>query len=78
LAHTHRLTTRYREQYVDLNLGASLLPPKETYIQVRVLRACGNVLTENGTIALLENSQHYVRRTDVETLISQGFLQHIA
>ena len=71
------LLTRYRQSFPSLDLGASEVPPKEPFIEVRVLVDCGEIITENGPINLAQHSQHYVRRTDVERLIEQGLLQHI-
>ncbi|EPZ33355.1 hypothetical protein O9G_001767 [Rozella allomycis CSF55] len=55
---------------------ASLVPPKDLFIQIRVLKDCGNLLTTSGVITLEKDSQHFVRRTDVEHLISQGHVIH--
>lgn len=57
--------------------GATLDPPKDLLIQVRVLKNAGEIVTEYGAIHLDKNSQFYVRRTDVERLIVQGYLQQI-
>jgi GINS complex subunit 1 len=54
-----------------------LHPPKELFIQVRVLQGVGEIMTENGTIMLEKDSQHFLRRSDVEPLIRQGILEHI-
>lgn len=34
-------------------------------------------MTESGPLKLVANSQHYVKRTDVEHLLQQGGVQHI-
>lgn len=52
-------------------------PPKDLYIEVRVLRDCGEVMTENGLVHLEANSTHFLRRADVEQLIRQGLLEQI-
>lgn len=54
-----------------------LHPPKELFIMVRVLQGVGEIMTENGTIMLEKDSQHFLRRSDVEPLIRQGILEHI-
>ncbi|OMH85320.1 DNA replication complex GINS protein PSF1 [Zancudomyces culisetae] len=65
--------------YFTLDWTSSLeKPPVELFIEVRVLRECGEIMTEFGVINLQENSQHYVRRSDVETLINLGYLMHIS
>ena len=46
-------------------------------MEVRVLEDCGKIQTESGVINLVKNSQHYLRRTDVERLVSQGYLKHL-
>jgi GINS complex subunit 1 len=77
----HQLTTLQqwiRGQFLDLDLAALDVPPKDVFIEVRVLKDCGELLTESGPILLLPGSQHYLRRTDVEHLIAQGYLQHVS
>ena len=54
-----------------------MVPPKDLYIEVRVLEDCGEVLTETGTILLEKNTTHYVLRSDIEHLIRQGLLEQI-
>ena len=53
---------------------AQTQPPKELFIEVRCVKDCGIVMTENGELALTENSFHFVKRADVEHLVKQGFL----
>merc|ERR1711971_639073 len=55
-------------QAVGVDVSADLHPPKELYIQVRCLQDHGELVTENGTIMLDKDSQHFIRRSDVETL----------
>ncbi|PVU95869.1 hypothetical protein BB561_001542 [Smittium simulii] len=63
---------------IDLDWTADLLkPPRDLYIEVRVVRECGEIQTETGIVNLEKGSQHYLRRTDVENLIKLGYLQHI-
>lgn len=52
-------------------------PPKDLYVEVRVLRDCGEIMTENGLVNLEANSTHFLRRVDVEQLIRQGLLEQI-
>jgi GINS complex subunit 1 len=52
-------------------------PPKDLYVEVRVLRDCGEIMTENGLVNLESNSTHFLRRVDVEQLIRQGLLEQI-
>ncbi|OQR93597.1 DNA replication complex GINS protein PSF1 [Thraustotheca clavata] len=60
-----------------IDLAADLQPPKDLFIEVRVLKDCGEIYTENGAIHLRANSTHFLRRTDVEGLIRQGMLVQI-
>ena len=52
-------------------------PPKDLYVEVRVLKGCGEIMTENGVVNLEVNSTHFLRRADVEHLIRQGLLQQL-
>lgn len=67
----------YKGQWTDIDLTGSLVPPKDLFIDVRVIRDAGVIETEYGAINLTKNSQFYVRQGDVERLIDQGFLQRI-
>ncbi|KAG4108217.1 PSF1 domain-containing protein [Neocallimastix lanati (nom. inval.)] len=67
----------YSSNFTGIDLSSSLDPPKDPYIEVRVLKDCGEIYTENGLVTLSKNSQHYLRRTDVEHLINEGYLKHI-
>ncbi|KAI1313078.1 DNA replication protein psf1 [Mortierella claussenii] len=74
--------TKYSSQpgwgEIDLGLGM-ISPPKEVFITVRVIRDCGDIVTESGaTLSLKKNSEHFVKRGDVERLITQGYLLHVA
>ncbi|KAI9920960.1 hypothetical protein PsorP6_001730 [Peronosclerospora sorghi] len=62
---------------LELDLSADTKPPKDLYIEVRVLRDCGDVMTESGVINLEAHSQHFLRRVDVEQFIRQGLLEQI-
>lgn len=60
-----------------VNINGPLNPPKELYITVRVVKDCGTVQTEFGPLYLNAHTFHYVRKADVEHLITQGFLLHV-
>ncbi|KNC51977.1 DNA replication complex GINS protein PSF1 [Thecamonas trahens ATCC 50062] len=63
---------------VDLNLTEDLTPPKDLFIEVRVVQDAGTIITEAGDeLTLTRNSTHYLRRSDVEHLIRQGVVEHI-
>ncbi|KAL2828930.1 hypothetical protein BDW59DRAFT_142528 [Aspergillus cavernicola] len=68
----------YKGQWTDVDLTGSLEPPKDLFIDVRVLRDAGEIQTEYGVINLTKNSQLYVRHGDVERLIAQGFLEQLS
>ncbi|TPX51412.1 hypothetical protein SeMB42_g00452 [Synchytrium endobioticum] len=67
----------YRSEFLDLDLTAAPVPPGDVFVEVRVVKDCGEILTESGTIRLAKGTQHYVRRTDVEQFITQGYLKHV-
>ncbi|KAF3939502.1 hypothetical protein ABW19_dt0207394 [Dactylella cylindrospora] len=60
----------YKGQWTDIDLTGSLEPPKDLFIDVRVLKDAGEIQTEYG--------QFFVRQGDVERLIKQGFLQKLS
>eukprot|EP00002_Diphylleia_rotans_P002191 TRINITY_DN11363_c0_g1_i1.p1 TRINITY_DN11363_c0_g1~~TRINITY_DN11363_c0_g1_i1.p1 ORF type:complete len:192 (+),score=38.03 TRINITY_DN11363_c0_g1_i1:113-688(+) len=60
---------------VDLTMHTN--PPKDLYIEVRVLKDYGEIMTDNGSVRLVRNTTHYLLRTDVEHLIRQGILEHV-
>ncbi|KAL4896707.1 DNA replication complex GINS protein psf1 [Aspergillus ambiguus] len=68
----------YKGQWTDIDLTGSLEPPKDLFIDVRVLKDAGEIQTEYGVINLTKNSQLYVRQGDVERLIAQGFLERLS
>ncbi|ROW18187.1 hypothetical protein VPNG_00241 [Cytospora leucostoma] len=71
------LLAAYKGQWTDIDLTGSLEPPKDLFIDVRVLKDAGEIQTEYGAINLTKNSQFYVRQGDVERLIAQGYLQKL-
>ena len=48
-----------------------MVPPKDSYIQVRVLEDIGEVSLGDHSVSLTKNSLHFLRRTDAEQFISQ-------
>ncbi|TKA25768.1 DNA replication complex GINS protein PSF1 [Salinomyces thailandicus] len=71
------LLAAYKGQWTDIDLTGSLEPPRDIFIDVRVLKDAGEIQTEYGSIMLTKNSQFYVRQADVERLIQQGYLQKL-
>ena len=72
------LLASFKGQWTDIDLTGSLEPPRDLFIDVRVLKDAGEIQTEYGAINLTKNSQFYVRQADVERLIAQGFLQKLS
>ncbi|TDZ13005.1 DNA replication complex GINS protein PSF1 [Colletotrichum sidae] len=72
------LLAAYNGQWTDIDLTGSLEPPRDLFIDVRVLKDAGEIQTEYGAINLTKNSQFYVRQGDVERLIAQGYLQKLS
>ncbi|CAD6503824.1 BgTH12-05569 [Blumeria graminis f. sp. triticale] len=80
------LLAALKGQWTDIDLTGSLEPPRDLFIDVRVLKDAGEIQTEYGllmrashsTINLSKNSQFYVRHGDVERLIAQGYLQNLS
>ncbi|KAF7587692.1 DNA replication protein psf1 [Aspergillus hancockii] len=68
----------YKGQWTDVDLTGGLEPPRDLFIDVRVLKDAGEIQTEYGVINLTKNSQLYVRQGDVERLIAQGFLERLS
>lgn len=62
-----------------IDLTGDLRPPKSLYIEVRCIEDYGKFELEDGEVIYLKkNSQHYLPRAQVEMLVRQGILQHIA
>ncbi|KIW06553.1 DNA replication complex GINS protein PSF1 [Verruconis gallopava] len=72
------LLAAYKGKWTDIDLTGSLEPPKDLFVDVRVLKDAGEIQTEYGAITLSKNSQFYVRQGDVERLIQQGYLQKLS
>ena len=77
IAQYHLALREYKLAYTELTWSSGTQPPRDLFIQVRVLKDCGAVMTESGLIALSENSCHFLRRSDVEHLVDQGYLLHV-
>lgn len=71
------LLAQYKGQWTDIDLTGSMEPPRDLFVDVRVLKDAGQVQTEYGSINLTKNSQFFVRQGDVERLIAQGYLQRL-
>jgi len=64
-------------RWTEIDLAGPLLPPRELFVDVRVLRDAGEIQTEYGAVVLTRNSQFYARHADVERLVQQGFLARV-
>jgi GINS complex subunit 1 len=67
------------EQYMKdcgVDLASNFTPPKDPYVEIRVLESCGEIFTDDGAAVKLEqNSTHYLKRSDIEHLVRQGFVE---
>ena len=63
---------------LGVDLTSDLQPPKELFVQVRVLRDCGDIYTDDGTVSLKAQTTHHLRRLDAEPLIRKGLVEHVA
>ncbi|KAI0029904.1 GINS complex Psf1 component [Vararia minispora EC-137] len=62
----------------ELDIAASIThPPKDLHVLVRVVRDCGAIQTEVGSIDFRYGQRYMVRRADIEHLIVQGYLQEV-
>jgi len=68
------LLAQYKGQWTDIDLTGSLEPPKDIFVDIRVLKDVGEIQTEYGTLNLSKNSQFFVRKGDVENLLQQGYV----
>jgi hypothetical protein len=61
---------------VGLDLTQDIEPPLQTYIEVQVLKDCGEILNDNEErVILAPNSVHYLPRKLVEPFILQGAIE---
>ncbi|KAL7417093.1 hypothetical protein BDY24DRAFT_405784 [Mrakia frigida] len=73
------LVLDYKQEFIEvLDLSGGVeRPPKELYVSVKVVRDCGMVYTERGAIDFQKGQRFLVRRSDVERLIVQGYLEEV-
>ncbi|KAJ9094638.1 hypothetical protein QFC19_007851 [Naganishia cerealis] len=71
----------YKSEFLDVLDIASPVhrPPTidDLYVDVRVVRDCGTVYTELGQIEFRKGQRYMVRRSDIERLIIQGYLEEV-
>lgn len=63
---------------LELDLTVDMVPPKDPYIQVRVLDDIGGVLLSDQSPNLVRHSIHFLKRTDAEQFISQGLMEELS
>ena len=62
----------------ELDITSSITNlPKDIHVLVKVVRDCGLIQTELGVIDFQKGQRFMVRRTDIEHLIVQGYLEEI-
>ena len=62
----------------ELDITASITkPPKDLHVMVRVVKDCGIIQTELGSIDFQKGQRFMVRRADIEHLIVQGYLEEV-
>lgn len=71
------LVLDFKSSFSDMDLSVDLEPPTDIFIDVRVLKNGGEIQTEYGAFNLIKDSQFYVRKSDVDRLIQQGYLEEI-
>jgi GINS complex subunit 1 len=68
----------FRAEFSELDITASVeRPPKDLHVLVKVVKDCGMIQTELGTIDFRKGQRFMVRRLDVEHLIVQGYLDEV-
>ncbi|KAI9349250.1 hypothetical protein DFJ73DRAFT_833890 [Zopfochytrium polystomum] len=72
------LVEKLKGRYLDVDLGGPLVPPKDIFVDVRVMKDLGDVVMGSGAVVrLAKGSQHTVRRSDVEQFITRGYLKQL-
>ncbi|KAL2335173.1 hypothetical protein Fmac_016386 [Flemingia macrophylla] len=75
--HSAALKSCMSKLMVDLTVD--MVPPKDPYIQVRVLDDIGEgiLLSDDRTANFVRHSMHFLKRTDAEPFISQGLMEEL-
>jgi GINS complex subunit 1 len=74
-----KLVTQYKSAYLDMvDIASPTLqrPPRDLYVQVRVMKDVGEIVGEWGVLDLKKNDLLSVMRPDVERLIVAGVRDH--
>ncbi|KAJ7033373.1 hypothetical protein C8F04DRAFT_1104541 [Mycena alexandri] len=75
----HASVITFRSEFSqELDITASIVqPPKDLHVLVHVVRDCGVIQTESGSINFRMGHRFMVRRSDIEHLIVQGYLEEV-
>ncbi|XP_045807095.1 DNA replication complex GINS protein PSF1-like [Trifolium pratense] len=75
--HSSALKSYMSKVLVDLTVD--MVPPKDPYIQVRVLEDIreGIVLTDDKNLNFARHSMHFLKRTDAEKYIPRGLMEEL-
>ncbi|KAJ7188936.1 hypothetical protein C8R46DRAFT_1056206 [Mycena filopes] len=75
----HASVMTFRSEFShELDITASIVqPPKDLHVLVHVVRDCGVIQTESGSIDFRMGHRFMVRRSDIEHLIVQGYLEEV-
>ncbi|KIK65533.1 hypothetical protein GYMLUDRAFT_358381 [Collybiopsis luxurians FD-317 M1] len=70
----------FRSEFsAEVDITASIISvPKDLHVLVHVVKDCGVIQTELGSINFQKGQRFMVRRADIEHLIVQGYLQEIS
>ncbi|TIA88436.1 hypothetical protein E3P99_02614 [Wallemia hederae] len=74
-----QLVTQYKSPFLDVVdiTSTSLEPPKDLHVSVRVVRDAGLIETQGGPVDFRIGQRFMVRRSDVERLLVQGYLEQV-
>ena len=73
-----QISTLFGSENNNIDLTVDFHPPKDLFIEVRVIKDYGTVtLPESGQVKLQLNSTHLLRRNEVEELIKRGILSEV-
>ena len=75
----HGSVMEFRSEFSqELDIMASIAqPPKDIHVLVKVIKDCGVIQTELGSIDFKKGQRFMVRKADIEHLIVQGYLQQV-
>lgn len=71
-----QLVADYMDE-LDMDLLVDMQPPKDLVVEVRALQDHGEVSTEFGSLHVVKDSTHFMRRADAEPLIRQNVLEQL-